>query len=143
MIEKVLIGPAERLSFMLRQHHLDGMYDDKELGFDYQEHLIRKCFEERGSDISVYLIYQDFHKSIGFDEDKIYPRDREHAEGKKTLSEVEGPQGSKILMRNKNVKIKKSLHWKPFLEYYCNHEFWEIEYNKFLKTLPYYKKGFY
>ena len=61
MIEKVLIGPAERLSFMLRQHHLDGMYDDKELGFDYQEHLIRKCFEEKGSDISVYLIYKNFH----------------------------------------------------------------------------------
>ena len=143
MIEKVLIGPAD-------QYHLDGMvkchgrfcsmYDDKDLGFDYQEHLIRKCFEEKGSDVSVYLIYQDFHKSIGFDEDKIYPRDKEHVEGKKTISEIEGSQGSKILMRNKNVKIKKSLHWKPFLEYYCNHEFWELEYNKFLKTLPYYKK---
>ena len=105
MIEKVLIGPAD-------QYHLDGMvkchgrfcsmYDDKDLGFDYQEHLIRKCFEEKGSDVSVYLIYQDFHKSIGFDEDKIYPRDKEHVEGKKTISEIEGSQGSKILMRNKN-----------------------------------------
>ena len=118
MIEKVLIGPAD-------QYHLDGMvkchgrfcsmYDDKDLGFDYQEHLIRKCFEEKGSDVSIYLIYQDFHKSIGFDEDKIYPRDKEHVEGKKTISEIEGSQGSKILMRNKNVKIKRvfigSLFW--------------------------------
>ena len=48
----------------------------------------------------------------------------------------------KLFMRNKNVKVKKSLHWKPFLEYYCNHEYWNIEYKKFLKTLPYYKKVF-
>lgn len=137
MIEKVLIGPADRF-------HIDGImiYDDEGLGFDYQEHLLRKCFKEKGSDISVYLIYQGFHKSIGFDEDKIYPRDKEHVEGKKTLSEVDGSQGSKLFMRNKNVKVKKSLHWKPFLEYYCNHEYWNIEYKKFLKTLPYYKKVF-
>ena len=132
MIEKVLIGPSD-------QYHLDGMvkchgkfcsmYDDKDLGFDYQEHLIRKCFKEKGSDISVYLVYQDFHKSIGFDEDKIYPRDKEHVEGKKTLSEIEGKQGSKLFMRSKNIKVKKSLHWKPFLEYYCNHEYWNIEYH--------------
>ena len=79
MIEKVLIGPADRF-------HIDGImiYDDESLGFDYQEHLLRKCFKEKGSDISVYLIYQGFHKSIGFDEDKIYPRDKEHVEGKKT-----------------------------------------------------------
>ena len=115
MIEKVLIGPADRF-------HIDGImiYDDESLGFDYQ----------------------GFHKSIGFDEDKIYPRDKEHVEDKKTLSEVDGSQGSKLFMRNKNVKVKKSLHWKPFLEYYCNHEYWNIEYKKFLKTLPYYKKVF-
>ena len=75
-------------------------------------------------------------------EDKIYPRDKEHVDDKKTLSEVDGSQGSKLFMRNKNVKVKKSLHWKPFLEYYCNHEYWNIEYKKFLKTLPYYKKVF-
>ena len=41
MIEKVLIGPADRF-------HIDGImiYDDESLGFDYQEHLLRKCFKE-------------------------------------------------------------------------------------------------
>ena len=52
---KVLIGPADKF-------HIDGLkiYDDKSLGFDYQEHLIRRCFEENGSDANVYLIYEDF-----------------------------------------------------------------------------------
>ena len=38
--------------------------------------------------------------------------------------------------------VKKSLHWEPFLKHYCNHEYWKIEYEKFLKTLPHYKKVF-
>ena len=92
------------------------------------------------SESNNYAIWA-FLKKL-FDEDKIYPRDKEHVEGKKTLSEVDGSQGSKLFMRNKNVKVKKSLHWKPFLEYYCNHEYWNIEYKKFLKTLPYYEKVF-
>jgi hypothetical protein len=139
--KKILIGPA---GIIMLHYHVDDMiiYDDKSLGFDYQEHLLRKVFNEEGSDISLYLIYQDFNKSIGFGGDKIYPRDKEYAEGKKTLSEIEGSQGSKLFMRSKNIKVKKNLHWKPILEYYCNHEYWDIEYNKFLKTLPYYKKVF-
>ena len=132
---KVLIGPADKFL-------IDGLkiYDDESLGFDYQEHLIRKCFEENGSDVNVYLIYQDHIKSVGFDIDKIYPRD--NAEGKKSLSKVKGKDSTHLKLRKSNVVVKKSLHWEPFLKHYCNHEYWKIEYEKFLKTLPYYKKVF-
>ena len=75
---KVLIGPADKF-------HIDGLkiYDDESLGFDYQEHLIRRCFEENGSDANVYLIYQDHIKSVEFiletmrKERKAYPKLKE------------------------------------------------------------------
>ena len=137
MIKKILIGPADKI-------HIDDIkiYDSMSLGFDYLEHLIRKCFKENGSDANVYLIYEDFKKSVGFDIDKIYPRDKKDVVGKKTLSVIEGKDSVHMMLRNTNTKIKKSLHWEPFLSHYCNHEYWEIEYKKFLQTLPHYSKVF-
>ena len=55
MIElpSVLIGPKDKLKANLNNLKV---YDDKSYGFDYQEHLIRKVFNEMGSDINFYLI---------------------------------------------------------------------------------------
>ena len=50
-IPKCLVEVAGK-SFLARQIEIF-----ESLGFDYQEHLIRKCFEENGSDVNVYLIY--------------------------------------------------------------------------------------
>jgi hypothetical protein len=139
-LPRVLIGPKDRLKANLNNIKV---FDDKSYGFDYQEHLLRKVFNEMGSEIFLFLIYEDFHKSIGFAEDKIYPRDKEYAKEKKTLSEIDNKQSGKSFMKNKRIRITKSLHWEPILKYYCNHEYWKIEYKKYIKTLEYYQKVFY
>ena len=56
---KVLIGPADKF-------HIDGLkiYDDESLGFDYQEHLIRRCFEENGSDANPQTPLINQHSNL-------------------------------------------------------------------------------
>jgi hypothetical protein len=67
-LPRVLIGPKDRLKANLNNIKV---FDDKSYGFDYQEHLLRKVFNEMGSEIFLFLIYEDFHKSIGFDEHQL------------------------------------------------------------------------
>jgi hypothetical protein len=142
MIElpSVLIGPKDKLKANLNNLKV---YDDKSYGFDYQEHLIRKVFNEMGSDINFYLIYEDYQKSAGFERTKIFPNDS--AEGLKTETKC---STDKLNTANKEKYKKggtvfKNCHWTPFLQFYIDNQFWKIEYEKYIKTLEHYKKAFY
>ena len=75
----VMIAPKNKL---IDPPNTLKIFDDKSKGFDYQEHLIRKVFNEMGPDIYLTLIYEDYQKSAGFDRTKIFPNDS--AEGYKT-----------------------------------------------------------
>ena len=144
VIPHVLIAPKNKLIDF--PGHVN-IFDDQGFGFDYQEHLIRKVFNEIGSDIYLYLIYEDFKKSAGYAETNIYPRDS--AEGLKTKTVIPTDKMNKHQRRKKGLKpgsggsIYKNCHWEPFLQFYTKNKFWKIEYEKYIKTLEHYKKAFY
>ena len=72
VIPHVLIAPKNKLIDF--PGHVN-IFDDQGFGFDYQEHLIRKVFNEEGPDIYLFLIYEDYQKSAGFDRTRIFPKD--------------------------------------------------------------------
>ncbi len=143
---QVLIGPKDKL---IDFPDTLKIFDDKSYGFDYQEHLIRKVFNEMRSEIQLFLVYEDYKKSAGFDISKVYPKDS--AEGLKTVTKTEAAKLTDQLIREagcdpkkkENLMIYKSCHWTPFLDFYIDNQFWKIEYKKFIKTLEHYKKAFY
>ena len=118
------------------------IFDDKSYGFDYQEHLIRKVFNEEGPDIYLFLIYEDYQKSAGFDRTRIFPKDS--AEGFKTETTCSTDNlNEKMKKKYGKGSVFKNCHWAPFLQFYIDNQFWKIEYEKYLKTLEHYKKVFY
>ena len=92
----VMIAPKNKLTNPSKTLKV---FDDKSYGFDYQEHLIRKVFNEEGPDIYIFLIYEDYQKSAGFDRTRIFPKDS--AEGFKTETTCS--------TYNLNEKMKKKL----------------------------------
>jgi len=93
----VMIAPKNKLSVSPIENLK--VFDDKSYGFDYQEHLIRKVFNEEGPDIYLFLIYEDYQKSAGFDRTRIFPKDS--AEGFKTETTCSTD--------NLNEKMKKKI----------------------------------
>ena len=136
----VMIAPKNKLSVSPIENLK--VFDDKSYGFDYQEHLIRKVFNEEGPDIYLFLIYEDYQKSAGFDRTRIFPKDS--AEGFKTETTCSTDNLNKK-MKKKYGKgtVFKNCHWGPFLQFYIDNQFWKIEYEKYIKTLEHYKKAFY
>ena len=100
----VMIAPKNKLSVSPIENLK--VFDDKSYGFDYQEHLIRKVFNEEGPDIYLFLIYEDYQKSAGFDRTRIFPKDS--AEGFKTETTCSTD--------NLNEKMKKNMGKDPFLK---------------------------
>tara|TARA_Y100001951_G_scaffold96691_1_gene95627 strand:+ start:64 stop:438 length:375 start_codon:yes stop_codon:yes gene_type:complete len=100
----VMIAPKNKLSVSPIENLK--VFDDKSYGFDYQEHLIRKVFNEEGPDIYLFLIYEDYQKSAGFDRTRIFPKDS--AEGFKTETTCSTD--------NLNEKMKKNMGKEPFLK---------------------------
>ena len=118
------------------------IFDDKSYGFDYQEHLIRKVFNEEGPDIYLFLIYEDYQKSAGFERTKIFPNDSAEGYKTETTCSTDNLNNTRKKKYGKGT-VFKNCHWTPFLQFYIDIQFWKIEYEKYLKTLEYYKKVFY
>ena len=136
----VMIAPKNKLSVSPIENLK--VFDDKSYGFDYQEHLIRKVFNEEGPDIYLFLIYEDYQKSAGFDRTRIFPKDS--AEGFKTETTCSTDNlNEKRKKKYGKGTVFKNCHWTPFLQFYIDNQFWKIEYEKYLKTLEHYKKVFY
>ena len=136
----VMIAPKNKLSVSPIENLK--VFDDKSYGFDYQEHLIRKVFNEEGPDIYLFLIYEDYQKSAGFDRTRIFPKDS--AEGFKTETTCSTDNlNEKMKKKYGKGSVFKNCHWAPFLQFYIDNQFWKIEYEKYLKTLEHYKKVFY
>ena len=136
----VMIAPKNKLSVSPIENLK--VFDDKSYGFDYQEHLIRKVFNEEGPDIYLFLIYEDYQKSAGFDRTRIFPKDS--AEGFKTETTCSTDNlNEKMKKKYGKGSVFKNCHWAPFLQFYIDNQFWKIEYEKYIKTLEHYKKVFY